>query len=97
MGKLEKTVESERTDVSPDVRAGSADATTSGADPEKLRKRRNNTAVMVLLGFDVLVGAAIGFVGYRELESDAVALAGTVLATIGLVLMLAYQLFGREK
>ena len=39
---------------------------------------------MVLLGFDVLVGAAIGFIGYHELGSDAVALAGMVLATIGL-------------
>lgn len=93
MGNAEKTVESAREDGS-----GAAVATAAvPTDADKLRKKRNNTAVMVLLGFDVLVGAGIGYVGYHELESDAVALAGTVLATLGLALMLAYQLFGREK
>lgn len=93
MGNIEKTVES----VPEGTPVPAAAPAAVPLSAEKLRKRRNNTAVMVLLGFDVLVGAAIGFVGYHELGSDAVAFAGMVLATIGLALMLVYQLVGREK
>ena len=90
MGNQKKTVESE---------AGGAAASPPAA-PESVetrRKRRNNVAVMVLLGFDVLVGAGISYVGFSLLESQTITLAGAILATIGLALMLAYQLVGREK
>ncbi|MDY0872089.1 hypothetical protein [Dongia rigui] len=83
MGNLEKTVES--TQLPPPV------------DADKLRKRRNNIAVMVLLGVDVLVGAGIAAAGVVALQSDAIAVAGAALATIGLLLMLVYQLVGRER
>ncbi len=87
MGNPEKTVESGQNRPEP--------ATPEGGG--KLRKRRNNLAVMVLLGFDVLLGAGIAVAGHVGLESDAIALAGAALATIGLILMLTYQLVGREK
>ena len=67
------------------------------AGGDRLRKRRNNVAVMVLLGLDVLLGAGIAVAGYAELESDAITLAGAGLATIGVILMLVFQLVGREK
>jgi hypothetical protein len=69
----------------------------TAADAEKLRKHRNNVAVMVLLGVDVLVGAGIGYAGHALLESDAITFAGAILATVGLLLMVVYQLVGREK
>jgi len=87
MGDPEKTVES----------AANQPAPAMAAAGDRLRKRRNNVAVMVLLGLDVLLGAGIAVAGYAELESDAITLAGAGLATIGVILMLVFQLVGREK
>lgn len=87
MGNSEKTVES----------GASQPAPTGHERGDRPRRRGNSTAVMVLLGMDVLMGAGIGVAGHVGLESDAITLAGAALATIGLILMLAYQLVGREK
>jgi hypothetical protein len=105
MGNSKKTVESgageSEAGESEGVGGSTVDARAAASgtqgDAEKLRKHRNNVAVMVLLGFDVLVGGGIGYVGFALLESQAITLAGTILATIGLILMLIYQLVGREK
>ncbi len=65
--------------------------------PEKRRARNGNLLVMVLLGLDVLLGAGIAATGYFLLESPAIALMGAVMATVGLLLMVCFQLFGRER
>ncbi|WP_374313703.1 hypothetical protein [Dongia sp.] len=61
------------------------------------KAQRNNWLVMALLGLDVVLGATFGLVGHFGLESSSISLAGAVMATIGLVLMVCFQLFGREK
>lgn len=58
---------------------------------------RANLMVMALLGLDVFFGAAIGLTGFYVLESNGIAFAGAFVATGGLVLMLIFQLFGRER
>ena len=52
---------------------------------------------MAVLGFDVIFGAAIAMAGHLLLENDAVTLAGAGFATLGVILMLLYQLVGRER
>ncbi len=61
------------------------------------KAQRNNWLVMALLGLDVVLGATFGLVGHFGLESGSISLAGAAMATIGLVLMVCFQLFGREK
>ncbi|MBK8159749.1 MAG: hypothetical protein IPK59_13620 [Rhodospirillaceae bacterium] len=61
------------------------------------KPQRNNFLVMALLALDVVLGATFGLVGYFGLQSDSIALTGAAMSTIGLLLMLLYQLFGRER
>ena len=61
------------------------------------KPQRNNFLVMALLALDVVLGATFGLVGYFGLQSDSIALTGAAMATIGLLLMLLFQLFGRER
>jgi len=61
------------------------------------KAERNNLMVMVLLGCDVLLGMAIGLIGFFGLESDGIALVGAALATVGILLMLVFQLAGKER
>ena len=61
------------------------------------KAQRNNFLVMALLALDVVLGATFGLVGYFGLQSDSIALTGAVMATVGVLLMLFYQLFGRER
>jgi hypothetical protein len=61
------------------------------------KAQRNNWLVMALLGLDVVLGATFGLVGHFGLESSSISLAGAAMATIGLLLMVCFQLFGREK
>jgi hypothetical protein len=61
------------------------------------KPQRNNFLVMALLALDVVLGATFGLVGYFGLQSDSIALMGAAMATIGLLLMLLFQLFGRER
>jgi hypothetical protein len=61
------------------------------------KTQRNNFLVMALLALDVVLGATFGLVGYFGLQSDTIALTGTAMATAGLLLMLLFQLFGRER
>ncbi len=61
------------------------------------KAQRNNFLVMALLALDVVLGATFGLVGYFVLQSDSIALTGAVMATVGVLLMLFYQLFGRER
>lgn len=51
---------------------------------------------MAVLGVDVISGTTIAIAGHL-LENDAIALGGAGLATLGLILMLVYQLLGRER
>ena len=61
------------------------------------KAQRNNFLVMALLALDVVLGATFGLGGYFGLQSDSIALTGAVMATVGVLLMLFYQLFGRER
>jgi hypothetical protein len=74
---------------------------TDVPSPAPLRARtkaeRNNRIVMILLGCDVLLGGAIGMIGFFGLESDGIALVGAAIATGGILLMLFFQLAGKER
>ncbi|WP_374381093.1 hypothetical protein [Dongia sp.] len=61
------------------------------------KARQNNMLVMALLGLDVVLGTGFGTAGYFLLESPAIALAGAAFTTVGLILMLIFQLVGRER
>lgn len=84
---LENTLESSRS-----KRVGVSASPVDSA----FRKRRNNFLVMAVLGVDVISGTTIAIAGHL-LENDAIALGGAGLATLGLILMLVYQLLGRER
>jgi hypothetical protein len=61
------------------------------------KAERGNLLVMIILGCDTLFGVAIGLIGFFGLENDGVALLGATLATGGILLMLFFQLVGRER
>jgi hypothetical protein len=61
------------------------------------KAERNNLIVMALLGCDVLLGVTIGLIGFFGLESDGIALVGAALTTGGILLMLIFQLAGKER
>lgn len=64
--------------------------------PKPLRKRASY-AVMALMGLNILLGIGVAVAGHWLLESDGMALAGGVLATLAAVVMLSFQLWGDKS
>lgn len=71
--------------------------TGAAPHPPMSKAQQSNLIVMLLMTIDVLLGTAIGVVGFFVLGNDGVALAGAVLATGGIFLMLFFQLLGKER
>lgn len=72
----------------------------SGAGRRKTARSKAdqaNLTVMLLMTIDILLGAAIGCMGFFVLGNDGIALIGAVLATGGIILMLFFQLLGKER
>nr|WP_298685550.1 hypothetical protein [uncultured Dongia sp.] len=87
-----------RADPAPERRKSDrAEMPQAARGRPRSKAERNNLMVMVLLGCDVLLGIAIGLLGFFGLESDGLALAGAALATGGILLMLIFQLTGKER
>lgn len=86
-----------QTDGTDETGAASAEVISGQNAAGASKARQNNMLVMALFGLDVVLGAAFGAAGFFLLDSIAIALAGAAFMTVGLVLMLVFQLVGRER
>lgn len=73
------------------------DAPDQPAPPPKPSRTPASYAVMALMTLDILLGIGVAVGGHWLLESDGIALAGGVLATVGAFLMLFFLLWGDKS
>lgn len=64
--------------------------------PGPRRGDERRPIVTILLAVDTVLGLAIAATGYFLLENDAVALVGAGLATLGVSMLLFYQITGQR-
>jgi len=70
---------------------------TSDDSKDRQRKKRFHRLIVILMAFDIVFGATIAMVGYVLLRDLAIAAGGAILAAIGIVLLVLFELFGRRE